>query len=444
MKRVSALLLGGLIIMQHLHEVEAFAAEKSGDARNVPSREEWFQDLGIGMFIHWSMDSQIGSVISHSLVGSSPDYARRFFEDLPKRFEPRRFRPEDWARLANVAGMKYIMFTTKHHSGFCMFETGTTPFNVMNTPYKRDITGELVTAFRREGIPVGFYFSPEDFWVLHQQGRDIARKRDYAMPCNNPGLRDHNARQLRELFRNYDRIDLAFLDGFDNSLERDAIWAIDRNVVITRGVMATPEQRTPDQPMPGPWESCYTLGTQWHFKPTNEKYKSGQDLIRMLIEIRAKGGNFLLNVGPTPDGEIPFEQERRMRELGLWLFVNGEAVYKVRPWHVIREGDIWFTKAKDTDTLYAILPNGGKWKYGQRREFTIKSARATQETELAILGHNGRVLEYNPKADPAPCFEQKDDGQHLNVMRAQRLYNDKTWPNPIVAKLTNVEPLAGP
>ncbi len=424
--------------MHHLHEVEAEAAEAASSERNLPEREEWFQNLGLGMFIHWSMDSQLGSVISHSLVGASEDYAQRFFNELPKTFEPQHFDPKCWARLARIAGMRYVMFTTKHHSGFCMFDTKTTGFNVMNTPYGRDITREIVDAFRAEGLAVGFYFSPEDFWILHQQGRDIARRRDYAWPPNNPELREHNAAQIRELFTNYGKIDLAFLDGFRNECERDLIWELDPEVVITRGAMETPEQHTPDQPMPGPWESCYTLGTQWHFKPTNEDYKSGRQLIRMLIEIRAKGGNFLLNVGPTPDGEIPFEQERRIRELALWMFVNSEAVYQVRPWHVIREGDIWFTEAREAKSLYVFLPNEGDWKRGERREFVLKSVGATEHTTVEVLGHGGRVLEYHPDADVIPRFEQTGAGLQISVVRAQRLYNDSRWPNPIVVKLTQV------
>ena len=423
--------------MGNVSKKDSNSAQAASSKHNLPVGEEWFQDLGLGMFIHWSFDSQLGSVISHSLVGSSDDYAKRFFEELPGTFEPRHFDPRSWARLARIAGMKYVMFTTKHHSGFCMFDTNTTDFNVMNTPYGRDITREVVEAFRAEGIAVGFYFSPDDFWVLNQQGRDIARIREYAWSPNNPGLRQHNAAQIQELFSNYGKIDLAFLDAHRNECERDLIWQLDPEVVITRGAMATPEQNTPDEPMPGPWEACYTLGTQWHFKPTNEEYKSGGELIQMLIEIRAKGGNFLLNMGPTPDGEIPFEQERRIRELALWMFVNNEAIHKVRPWHVIREGDVWFTKAKDADTLYAFLPNGGEWKRGERREFVLKSVSATRQTTLEILGHKGRVLEYKPDADPEPRFEQTEDGLRISVMRAQRLYNNSGWPNPVVAKITH-------
>jgi len=426
--------------MSDIKEKGVKSVQAASSEGNLPEREDWFQDMGLGMFIHWSFDSQLGSVISHSLVGSSDDYARRFFEELPRTFEPKRFDPESWARLARIAGMKYVMFTTKHHSGFCMYDTKTTDFNIMNTPHGKDIVAEIMNAFHSEGLAVGFYFSPEDFWILHKQGRDIARVREYAWPPNNAELREHNAAQLRELFGNYGKIDLAFLDGHRNECERDLIWQLDPEVVITRGAMETPEQSTPDEPIPGPWEACYTLGTQWHFKPTNEDYKSGGQLIRMLIEIRAKGGNFLLNMGPTPDGEIPFEQERRIRELALWMFVNGEAIYRIRPWHVIREGDVWFTKAKDAETLYAFLPNEGNWRRGERREFVMRNARSTGDTTIAVLGHKGRVLEYSPEADPEPRFQQTEDGLKISVVRAQRLYNNSQWPNPIVAKLNHVEP----
>ena len=416
--------------------------QKAGTHRNSLEREQWFMDLGLGMFVHWGVDSQLGSVISHSLAGASKDYADRFFTELLRTFEPRRFDPRDWARLARVAGIQYVMFTTKHHSGFCMFDTESTDFNVMNTPYGKDIVGEVVAAFREEGVAVGFYFSPEDFLVLHRQGKEIARKPDYACPCNNPELRAHNRTQIRELFANYGPIDLAFLDAFDTAQAVDDIWAVDPNVCITRGVMATPEQKTPDEPLPGPWEACFTLGTQWQFKPTNEDYKSGTELIEMLIEIRAKGGNLLLNVGPTPDGEIPFEQERRIREMALWLFVNGEAVRHVRPWHVTRKGDVWFTKAKDADTIYAFLTRQGDWTRGARKEFLLASVRATESTAIEVLGQGGRVVEYKPEIDPRPCFTQTDEGLRISVVRAQRLYNNSKWPNPVVVKLSHVEPVA--
>jgi len=412
-------------------------------AANRPERTDWFMDQALGMFVHWSVDSQLGSVISHSLVGAAPDYAERFFHELPQTFYPQRFDPNEWARLAKVAGMKYVVFTTKHHSGFCMFDTRTTDFDIMGTPYGKDITRQLFDALRRQGIAIGVYFSPDDFWKLHQQGIEISRGQAEVLPTNNPALMAHNKAQLRELFTNYGPIDVLFIDGEPDGL-RELAWELQPNCVITRGAMETPEQGTPDEPMPGPWEACYTLGTQWQFKPTNEDYKSGTQLIEMLIEIRAKGGNFLLNVGPQPDGVIPFEQERRIREMALWLFINGEAIYHIRPWHVIREGDIWFTKAKDSDTVYALLtklPDWNTWKRGQRRDFTIKSVRAGEQTQVSVLGHAGRVLEYQPKVNPEPRWTQDDAGLHVSIMRAQRIYNDWKWPDPVVLKITDARPV---
>ena len=136
----------------------AFPQVEQG-SRNKPERLEWFRDLGFGLFIHWSVDGSLGGVISHTLAGADEDFARRFFAELPRRFNPRRFHPADWAALARLAGMKYVVFTTKHHSGFCMWDTKTTDFDVMSTPFARDATAEIVKAFRDEGIPVGFYLS---------------------------------------------------------------------------------------------------------------------------------------------------------------------------------------------------------------------------------------------------------------------------------------------
>jgi len=124
-------------------------------AGNRAERVEWFMDQGLGMFVHWSVDSQLGSVISHSMVGASDDYLDRFVNELPTTFYPERFNPDEWARLAKLAGMKYVVFTTKHHSGFCMFHTKTTDFNIRNTPYKKDITKALVKSLRKFGIAVG-------------------------------------------------------------------------------------------------------------------------------------------------------------------------------------------------------------------------------------------------------------------------------------------------
>ena len=137
------------ITVTDVNDAPVAAADPPG---NRPERLEWFRDLGFGLFIHWSLDSQVTSVISHSMVGASEDYLERYLTELPRSFNPERFQPREWARLARLAGFTYVVFTAKHHSGFCMFETRTTDFSIMNTPYGRDATRELVEAFRAEGL----------------------------------------------------------------------------------------------------------------------------------------------------------------------------------------------------------------------------------------------------------------------------------------------------
>jgi alpha-L-fucosidase len=408
---------------------------------NKPEREAWFSEQGFGMFIHWSVDVELGSVISHSLVGASEDYTKRYFEELPKTFNPKAFDPENWAKLAKLAGMRYVMFTTKHHNGFCMYDTKTTDYNIMNTPFGRDATREVFDAFRKEGIAIGVYFSPDDFHFLYEQGVTISRVDPKAKASGNQELNAFAKKQLRELLKNYGKVDLIFLDGMEQYAETElakVAWSMDPDIVVTRGVMHTPEQNTPNEPMPAPWEACYTMGTQWQYKPTNETYKSGKDIIEQLIEIRAKGGNWLLNVGPKPDGSLPIEQEERLREVALWQFVNGESIHEVESWGVIREGNIWFTKKKNQNTVYAFITKEAM-PFGKRKAFTLNSVKAGPNTKISVLGQNGKVLEYAPNTDPAPKILSTEGGLTISVMRSQRLYNDQTWPNPVVVKIEGVE-----
>jgi alpha-L-fucosidase len=267
---------------------------------NKPGREQWFMDMGLGMFIHWSVDVQVGAVISHSMAGASEAYLEKFTKTLPQTFNPKKFDPEEWAILAKLAGMKYVVFTTKHHAGFCMWDTKTTDFNIMRTPFKRDALKEIIAAFRKQGIAIGLYFSPEDFYYFYQHKIPIGRmQHPQHFPANNPGLMAYDKAQVKELLTQYGKIDLIFFDGPAEGLKEYA-WQLQPDIVVTRGQMRTPEQELPDQPVPGPWEACFTMGTDWQYKPTNDPQKSGTAIINMLIETRAKGGNLLMNVGPSP------------------------------------------------------------------------------------------------------------------------------------------------
>ena len=431
---VLSILLSSIFSTVHLN------AEDKYPLKNDPARCEEFMNWGVGLFIHWSLDSELGSVISHSMVGASEDYLQRYLNELPQYFNPTEYNPEEWAKLAKLAGFKYMVLTTKHHSGFCLWPTKTTDFCIKNTPYRKDIIKPYVEACRKYGLKVGFYFSPEDFLFLHKQGHEIRRKSEHSNISTNPELLAYNRLQIKELFTKYGDIDIVFLDAFDNAAIRQYIHELQPQCLVTRGEMETPEQNIPDAPVPGPWEACFTLGTQWQYKPTNEDYKSGTRLIEMLIDIRAKGGNLLINMGPEPSGRIPMEQERTFRELALWMFINGEAIHDVRPCPVIREGDLRFTHdAKNEGTVYVFIPQGKElWKHGDRREYTLKSLNATDKTLISVLGQNDKVVEYQPEKIPESRFEQSGDGLRISVVRAQRIYNDRKWPNPVVVKLENV------
>ncbi|WP_163416824.1 alpha-L-fucosidase [Flagellimonas sp. HSM57] len=424
-----------LFFLLNIISICAFAQLK-----NNPVLEKNFMDMGFGIFVHWSMDSQLGSVISHSMVGASKAYLNKYINELPKTFYPDKFDADEWARLFKLVGAEYVVFTTKHHNGFCMWDTETTDFNVMNTPYGKDITDMLFKALRKQGLKVGVYFSPEDFSFLNKQGVTISRKGKMSQVTENVELLEYDKAQIKELITNYDPIDLLFFDAFESGPLVQYVHTIDPNILVTRGEMETPEQKIPDSPMPGPWETCMTMGTQWQYKPTNEEYKDGTELIEKLIEVRAKGGNFLLNVGPKPNGEIPIEQEELLRELALWMFVNDEAIKNIRPLPtLIKDGYLWFTQNEDENAVYAFVTEQKDWFKGRRRNFLIKNLKATSNTTISVLGQNDLVVEYWPENIPKSRFVQHEDLLEISISKAQRLYNDKIWPNPIVVKLTNVE-----
>ena len=418
--------------------------EENDFNRNIPERQEWLRDMGFGMFIHWSFDSQLGIVISHSLVGASEDYANRFINELPKTFNPLDFDPYKIALQAKLAGMKYVVFTTKHHSGFCMWDTETTDFNITNTPYKKDLLKEYVDGVRKAGLAVGFYYSPEDFNFLRENGIVIRRRELEIDEELKEKYSQFIRKQTHELFSNYGKIDVLFIDGNPKESCKDEAWSLQPELVITRGAVNTPEQKLPGLADDHLWESCITMGTQWQYKPTNDELKPAGRLIEILIETRAKGGNLLLNIGLDPYGEIPDPETRNLTELAAWHFVNQEAVLNVRPWIITHEENIWYTASKDRKTVYAIITGHSKWKRGERKEFVLGSIKATTDTKISVLGQNDLVVEYQPGINPRSEFAQEEDGLHISVVRAQRIYNNGKWPNPVVVKLENVVPALDP
>lgn len=410
----------------------------TAQSKNKPEREQWFMDLGFGMFIHWGIDSQIGAVMSHSMAGASKEYVDRFINELPQTFNPKQFDPEEWAILAKLAGMKYVLFTTKHLSGFCMWDTKTTSFNVINTPYKQDVTKKVFDAFRKHGIAIGVYFSPDDLYYLYNNNIPLGRlQHPLHYPVNNKGLMDLDKAQLKELLTQYGKIDLLFLDGPAEGLKEYA-WQLQPDIVVTRGEINTPEQTLPNKPLPGPWESCFTMGTDWQYKPTNDPHKSGTHIINMLIETRAKGGNLLLNIGPKPNGEIQIEQEALLREVALWNLSNSESIHGVRSWNITKEGNIWFTKSKNKNTVYAFIQGGKEWPYATRKDFVLKTLQGNEHTKISILGYGSELVEYRKNFDAKLYFQSTALGLVISAVNGHRMYTNNQWPNPIVLKIENV------
>jgi alpha-L-fucosidase len=325
-----------------------------------------------------------------------------------------------------------------------MFDTRTTDYKIMNTPFGRDVTKEFVEACRNQGLAVGFYYSPEDFYFLYKKGRPVSRRQEESLMSSNPDLIEYSREQMSELMKNYGTIDIVFLDGGDgigrNSVAK-VCWEINPDVVVSRGAFTTPEQKRPNEPIPSPWEACITLGDQWQFRPTNENYKSCYDVIETLVDIRAKGGNLLLNLGPDADGEIPEEQAAIMNELSLWMFINKEAFEGTVPCSEYRDGDLWLLQSSDGNDLYAIYlhPDQERWVRGDWKEFLLKDYSMTANSKISVLGHAGEIYEYSPELDCSPRMKNTEGGLKLNVMRAQRIYNDRKWPNPIVIKLESLK-----
>lgn len=334
--------------------------------QNQSERTKWFMDARFGMFIHWGLYSipARGEWVKTRERISNENYQPYFDE-----FNPTRYNPKEWARTAKQAGQKYAVLTAKHHDGFCLFDSKLTEYKATNTLAKRDLIREYVEAFREEGIAVGLYYSIIDWY--HD---DYPHYGDRLHPMrDNPDFKDkthdfdryleYMHGQVRELLTNYGKIDLIWFDfSYKNpnggeemagekwkatelvtmmrELQPDII--IDNrlggnirsnNPEIYAGDFDSPEQILPPEGVvneagePIPWEACITLNNSWGYHSTDKDYKSPKQIIRAIVECVSKGGNLLLNVGPTMQGDIPQESLDILEEVGRWMDRNSESIY---------------------------------------------------------------------------------------------------------------------
>jgi alpha-L-fucosidase len=306
---------------------------------------QWFDEARFGVFIHWGPYSLREIEASWPLMPHSKQHLDvETYESLADEFAPNRYDPKEWAKLVKEAGAKYVVLTAKHHDGFCMFDTKTTDYCATKRGPKRDLIAPYVEAAREAGLKVGLYFTTidwhdPDFATIPISPHIQSPKPNVYDPVRWWDFHKRFVEQLRELLTNYGRIDLVWFDvpGFGadrwrSSEVKQMMLNLQPHLVINdrlpeAGDYETPEQFVPTHPPDEWWETCMTMNNQWAYHSDPAGYKSEITLLDTLLEVTAKGGNLLLNVGPRPDGTWPEEATARLKRFGRWLSHSGESIY---------------------------------------------------------------------------------------------------------------------
>lgn len=401
MNKLLLVLTATLLINQTIAQnVESSTASKQNDPKM-----QWWKDAKFGMFIHWGIYSvpsgkwgettTYGEWIMHTAKIPRAEYGA-----LAQKFNPTKFNADEWVKLAKDAGQKYIVITSKHHDGFAMFGSKADPYNIVDaTPFKRDILKELAEACRKEGMKLGFYYSQAQDWY-HPGGAvsgnvewDETHKGDM-----NKYIDEIAIPQVKEILANYGDVAVLWWDTPTNMTKEmtEKLAALTKpypNLITNNrlgagmgGDLETPEQFVPATGFPGRnWEVCMTMNGHWGYNAYDDRWKSTEDLLRKLIDIVSKGGNFLLNVGPNQYGIIPEVCQQNLREMGAWLKINGEAIYgtQASPFPFLS----WGRSTLKGQTLYLHVfdwPKDGKLVVPFSNKITKAYLLADAKTSLKV------------------------------------------------------------
>lgn len=431
------------------HEITKYVPET--DPVVLEKLDKW-QDIKFGLLMHWGAYSQWGIVESWSICAEDEGWCRRKldnytkykekYEKLIKTFNPTKFNPELWANAAEKAGMKYVVFTTKHHDGFCMFDSKYTDYKItgkecpFNNHPKANVTKEIFDAFRKKGFMIGSYFSKpdwhsNDYWWSNFATPDRNVNYDPATyPKRWKDFTDFTHNQILELMTDYGSMDILWLDGgwvakkskedileaYKHKLEKSETGfikaqAINQDIkmdelvekcrkkqpgliVVDRAVYGknqnylTPENKVPQKMLPYPWESNMISGGGWSHTP-NAKYYTGRKAVQMLVDIVAKGGNFLLNIAPTPEGEWQQGAYVMLTEIGDWMKINSESIYDTRAIAPYKESNICMSQKKSGEVYFQYMVKKGETK--MPKTITITSHQPAKGAKVTLLGSKKRL-----------------------------------------------------
>lgn len=438
MKQFKLMMLGlalsaGFTTQIQAQEAQSFVHQQSNtedyvwptDPQVLTKLKHW-QDQKFGVLMHWGLYSVPGVVESWSICSEDwivrerkPTYEedKAWYWSQKDSLNPVNFDPSKWADVMKKAGMKYMIFTTKHHDGFCMFDTKYTDFSIAHGPFGKDprhnIAKEVFDAYRNKGFMIGCYFSKPDWhskWFWNPYYATPNRRINYKKqqhPDWWQNYRKFTQNQLNELTTDYGNIDILWLDGgwitgdeigldsilVDARKRNPGMISVDRTIRGKNENYQTPEQGIPAKQLDIPWESCITLSHAWGWTP-NAKFKSPNKVIGILSEIVAKGGCLALGVGPKADGTLQPEVVNTLLKIGSWLNKNGQAIYSTVNAAHYNDGKVWFTADKNGKTLYAIYA----LEDGEKTPKTITWTENKPKGKLVLL-QNGKSVKYTVKGN---------------------------------------------